>query len=81
MVTTFLKRSWTGWRRAGARDRSACPTSKDAVDEFKVLGRLKGQYVWGVIPSYPTAVRPCSLALAALPVTWVSIERLFFRVR
>ena len=33
--------------------------------------------MWDVIPSYPTAVRPCSLALAALPVTQVSVERLF----
>ena len=32
-------------------------------------------------PSYPTAVRPCSLALAALPVTQVSVERLFSAMR
>ena len=30
--------------------------------------------VWDVIPLYPTAVRPSSLALAALPVA-VSVER------
>ena len=34
-----------------------------------------------VIPSYPIAVRPCSLALAALPVTQVSTERLFSAMR
>ena len=33
--------------------------------------------VWDVIASYPTAVRPCSLALAAIPVTQVSVVRLF----
>ena len=37
--------------------------------------------VWDVIPSYPTAVHPCSLALAALPVTRVSAERLFSAMR
>ena len=41
----------------GARPVSV-PISKDAVNEFKALGRLKGQYVWDVIPSHPTAVRP-----------------------
>ena len=30
--------------------------------------------VWNIIPSYPTAVRPCSIALAALLVTQVSVE-------
>ena len=55
----------------------ACPTQKGALDEFKALRRLKGQYVWDVIPSYPTEARPCSLALAALPVTQISVERLF----
>ena len=34
-----------------------------------------------VIPPNPTAVRLCSLALAALPVTYVSVERLFSAVR
>ena len=29
-------------------------------------------------PTYPTAVRPLRLALAALPVTRVSVELLFF---
>ena len=34
------------------------------------------------IPSHPTAVRPCSsLALAALLVTQVSVERLFSAMR
>ena len=37
--------------------------------------------VWDVISSYPTAVRPCSLALVALPVTQVSVERLFSAIR
>ena len=37
--------------------------------------------MWDVIPSYPTAVRPCSLALAALPVTQVNVERLFSAMR
>ena len=54
-----------------------CPTPNDTLNEFKALGRLKDQDVWDVIPSYRTAVRPCSLALAALPVTQVSVERLF----
>ena len=55
----------------------ACRTPRSALYEFKAMRRLKGQYVWDAIPSYPTAVRPCSLALAALPVTQVSVERLF----
>ena len=55
----------------------ACHTPKDALNEFKALRRIKGQYVWDVIPPYPTAVRPCSLALSVLPVTQVSVERLF----
>ena len=55
----------------------ACHTPKDALNEFKALRRIKGQYVWDVIPSYLTAVRPCSLALAVLPVTQVNVERLF----
>ena len=56
----------------------ACHTPKDALNEFKALRRIKGQlYVWDVIPSYPTAVRPCSLALDVLPVTQVNVERLF----
>ena len=58
-------------------DRPACLLPENAVNEFKALGRLKDQDVWNVIPSYPTAVRPCSLALAALPVTQVSVERPF----
>ena len=29
------------------------PIPKDAVNEFKAPGRLKGQDVWDVIPSYP----------------------------
>ena len=33
--------------------------------------------MWEDIPSYPTAVRPCSVALAAIPVTQVGVERLF----
>ena len=33
--------------------------------------------VGDVILSYPTAMRSCSRALAALPVTQVSVERLF----
>ena len=37
--------------------------------------------VLDVIPSYPTTVRPCSLALAALPVTRASVERLFSAMR
>ena len=37
--------------------------------------------VWYVNPSYPTAVRPCSLTLAPLPVTQVSVERLFAAMR
>ena len=48
-----------------ARDSSACPIPKDVVNEFMDLGRMMDQDVWGVIPSYPTAMRPCSLALAA----------------
>ena len=59
----------------------ACPTPNDALNEFKALGRLKDQDAWDVIPSYPTAVRPCSLALAALPVTQVSVERLLSAMR
>ena len=55
----------------------ACPTAKDALNEFKALRRLKGQYVWDIIPSYPTAVWPCSIALASLAVKQVSVERLF----
>ena len=55
----------------------ACHTPKDALNEFKALRRIKGQYVWDVFPPYPTAVRPCSLALAVLPVTQVNVERLF----
>ena len=55
----------------------ACHTPKDALNEFKALRQIKGQYVWDVIPSYPTVVRPCSLALAVLPVTQVNVERLF----
>ena len=37
--------------------------------------------VWDAIPSYPNAVRSCSLAPAALPVTQVSVERLFSAMR
>ena len=33
--------------------------------------------MWEDIPSYPTAVRPCSVVLAVIPVTQVSVERLF----
>ena len=36
---------------------------------------------WDVIPFYPTAVRLFNQALAALPVTQVSIERLFSAMR
>ena len=46
----------------------------------KVFFFTKGD-VQDVIPSNPTAVRPCSLALAALPVTQVSVERLFSAMR
>ena len=54
---------------------------KEAVEEYKALGRLKGQDVWTVIPSYPEAMRSCSQAPAALPVTQVSVERLFSAMR
>ena len=78
------KRNWTGWCRR-ARDRWGCPPPppipKDAVNESKALGRLKGQDVCDVVPSYPTALRPCRLAFAALPVTQVSVERLFSAMR
>ncbi|KAF0304524.1 hypothetical protein FJT64_002717 [Amphibalanus amphitrite] len=53
----------------------------DAGNDIKNLGRLKGQDVWDIIPSYPAAVQSCSLALAALPVAQVSIERLFSAMR
>ena len=36
---------------------------------------------WDVIPSYPTAVRLSNLALSALPMTQVSVERLFSAMR
>ena len=36
---------------------------------------------WDVIPSYPTAVRLSNQAIAALPSTLVSVERLFFSMR
>ena len=37
-----------------ARNRSACPMPKDAVSEFKALGRLKGQ---DATPSHPTPLQ------------------------
>ena len=37
--------------------------------------------VWDINPSYPTAVRPGSRALAVLPVTQVNVERLFSAMR
>nr|XP_057906399.1 uncharacterized protein LOC131103824 [Doryrhamphus excisus] len=49
----------------------------DAVHEMKNLGRLKGKDVWSIIGKYPAAVQTTSLALAALPTTQVSVERLF----
>ena len=36
---------------------------------------------WDVIPSYPSAVRLSNQALAALPVTQISVERLFSAMR
>ena len=54
------------------------PKPKDEdVEEFKRMKRMKGKDVWEVMRSYPDGVKvPCSV-LAALPVTQVSIERLF----
>lgn len=49
----------------------------DDVEEFKRMKRVKGKDVWEVMKSYPDGVKvPCSV-LAALPVTQVSVERLF----
>ena len=35
---------------------------------------MRSENVWDVIPSHPTAVRSCRLALAALPVAQVIVE-------
>ena len=48
-----------------------------AIDELKKLGRVKGSDVWQVITRYPASTQPCSTVLASLPVTQVSVERLF----
>ena len=53
---------------------STRPISHDDVNDLKNMGRLRGKIdLWDIIPSYPAAVQPCSLALAALPVTEVCV--------
>ena len=49
----------------------------ESVADFKALGRLKGTNVWDLIKAYPEEVQDCCFTLAALPVTQVSVERLF----
>ena len=41
------------------------------------MGRMKGATVWDIVGKYPEIIQPASMALAALPVTQVSVERLF----
>ena len=45
------------------------------------LNIVPAPLLWDDIPSHHTAVRPCSRALAALPVKRVSVERLFSAIR
>lgn len=41
------------------------------------MPRMKGATVWDIVGQYPGIIQPASMALAALPVTQVSVERLF----
>ena len=61
---------------------SQSPLSGSVIDGFPLSVEIVTKSdVWDVIPSYPTAVRRCCLALAALPVTRVSVEWLFPAMR
>ena len=53
----------------------------DPVRQIKQLGRLKGTDIWGVISSYPNEIRNECFDISALPVTQVSVERLFSAMR
>ena len=53
----------------------------DAVHEMKNFTRLMGKDIWGIIGRYPLAVQTTHLALAALPTTQVSVERLFCNMK
>ena len=63
--------------KAAAASPKHLKGAHEATKQLKALGRLKGTSVWELIESYPADVRPVCYALAAMPVTQVSVERLF----
>ena len=76
------------WRSLGRRSfrariglaRARAESGEDGASGHKGsnnLGRLKGATVWDVISRYLTELQPASLVLASLPVTQVSVERVY----
>ena len=47
------------------------------VDEMLALGRLKVKSVWEAIDSYPEGLQEACRVVSAMPLTQVSVERLF----
>jgi len=50
----------------------------NAIDEILALGRVKGKTVFDVMQVFPQNVRQHCAVISGLPVTQVSVERLFF---
>ena len=49
----------------------------NAIDEILALGRVKGKTVFDVMQVFPQNVRQQCAVISGLPVTQVSVERLF----